>query len=75
MQTRASVCCLGMANVFGIVVDEEGWWWWARQSGAAALQALHQLRCQAMTTRAPALIYCTRYGHGKVQQHIKGPSV
>jgi len=36
MQTRASVCCLGMANVFGIVVDEEGWWWWARQSGAAS---------------------------------------
>jgi len=54
--------------------------WWTRRAGGGgrgslALQALHQLRCQAMTTRAPALVYCTRYGHGKVQQHIKGPSV
>ena len=28
MQARASVCCLGMAVVFGDVVGEEGWLWW-----------------------------------------------
>jgi hypothetical protein len=36
MQARASVCCLGMADVSGDVVAEEGWWWW---SCCLALQA------------------------------------
>jgi hypothetical protein len=28
MHTRVSMCCLGMADVFGIVVGEEGWRRW-----------------------------------------------
>jgi len=36
MQTRASVCCLGMVDVFGNVVDEEGCWWWRLLFSAAS---------------------------------------
>lgn len=36
MQTRASVCCLGMEDVFGNVVDEEGCWWWRLLFSAAS---------------------------------------
>jgi hypothetical protein len=50
----------------GLVAAEAVVWRWRSQ---------HQLRCQASTTTAPALIYRTCGGHGKVQQHIKGPSV
>jgi hypothetical protein len=50
----------------GLVAMEAAVWRWRSQ---------HQIRCQASTTTVPALIYCTRGGHGKLQQHIKGPSV
>ena len=36
MHARTSMCCLRMADVLGIVVDEEGWLWTVVEAGAAS---------------------------------------
>lgn len=35
----------------------------------------HQLRCQAYDRRSARIVYCREHGHGKVKQHLGGPSV